>query len=61
MRNACPGVAVGSGPGAPRVSILLYADDVVILAESPEDLQRALDAATAWAHRWRFNFNFGED
>ena len=31
------------------VKILLYADDIVILCEHPADLQRALDAAAAWA------------
>ena len=32
VRAACPGVALGDGPNAPRVTSLVYADDLVILA-----------------------------
>ena len=34
VRAACPGVPLGRGPRAPRVTLLLYADDVVVLADS---------------------------
>ena len=60
VRGACPGVALG-GPGSPRVTLLLYADDLVVLAESCEELQRALDAIGAWGARWRFSFGIGPD
>ena len=45
---ACAGVAFSPACQAPRVQILMYADDVVILGESAADLQRDLDAAHAW-------------
>ena len=41
------------------MGVLLYADDVVILCENAADLQRALDAAQAWARSWRFHFGIG--
>ena len=44
VRAACPGVALGNDGHAPGVTILMYADDVVILADSADHLQRALDA-----------------
>ena len=61
IRRVCPGVRLGTSADAPRVTVLMYADDIVILAESPEDLQRALDAATAWARSWRFQFGIGPE
>ena len=50
VQRVCRGVPFGSEPDAPRVSTLLYADDLAILAESPEELQAALDALASWAH-----------
>ena len=55
--RACPGVALG-GPGTPKVTLLLYADDLVVLADS---VQHALDAIGAWGARWRFSFGIGPD
>lgn len=40
-----------------RVCILLYADDIVLLAESAEVLQLMLDYACLYASQWRFRFN----
>ena len=53
----CPGVACGSDSNAPRILLLLYADDLVILNENAADLQGALDAAHNWATAWRFHFS----
>ena len=61
IRRSCPGVSLGPEPDAPRVSTLLYADDLCILAETPEELQRALDSLSEWARAWRFEFAAGED
>ena len=60
VRRACPGVTLG-GPGTPKVTLLLYADDLVVLADRPSDVQRALDAIGAWGARWRFSFGIGPD
>ena len=39
-----------------RVPLLLYADDIVLLA-TPETLQAMLDVCSAYAKRWWFEFN----
>ena len=36
---------------------LLYADDTVILAESAEELQKALDALEQYCHLWHMQVN----
>ena len=61
VRAACPGVALGRDIHAPRVTVLLYADDLVVLAKNQRDLQRALDAIGAWGARWRFSFGIGPE
>ena len=43
------------------MTLLLYADDLLILAELPEELQRALCAVAAWGRIWRFSFAGGPD
>ena len=47
--------------GGVRVSLLMYADDMVLLADSREGLQRSIDAAFEFSRRWRFLFNVGKD
>ena len=59
IKRACNGVSCDSDDNSLRVKVLLYADDVVILCENAADLQRALDAAQAWARSWRFHFGIG--
>jgi hypothetical protein len=50
------GVPVGDS----RVSGLVYADDVVLIASTPEDLQAQLDVAHAWCTKWRMTVNNGK-
>ena len=49
------------GKGVPfdneKLSILLYADDVVLLAESESDLQIMLDVLSNWCKKWRLDIN----
>ena len=59
VRAACPGVALGRDIHAPRVTELLYADDLVVLAGNQRD--RALDAIGAWGTGWRFSFGIGPE
>jgi hypothetical protein len=40
-----------------RVALLLYADDIVLMAESPEQLQSMLDHTSRYARQWQFRFN----
>ena len=37
--------------------LLLYADDIVLLAESAKDLQKMLDIVTQYSRQWRFRVN----
>ena len=53
IRRCCPGVRLVPASDV-RFVCQLYADDVAILAESAEDLQRGLDAVTSWGRKWRF-------
>ena len=40
-----------------RLYVLLFADDTIILAESPKDLQAALDAAYEYCNDWKLQVN----
>ena len=37
--------------------LLLYADDTIVLAECPEDLQRALDMLKIYCELWGLDIN----
>ena len=37
--------------------LLLYADDTIVLAECPEDLQRALDILKIYCEFWGLDIN----
>lgn len=45
--------------GSLRTPVILYADDIVLLATSPQELQAMLDAAHNWACTWRLHFATG--
>ena len=40
-----------------KLYVLLYADDTVILAESPKELQLALDAMDQYCTLWKLKIN----
>ena len=42
------------------INILLYADDMVLIAENEEDLQVLLDIMCQWCSKWRLNVNKGK-
>ena len=50
-------IAKGVRVGTECVSGLVYADDIVLIAGNPEDLQAQLDTAHAWCVKWRLNIN----
>ena len=43
--------------GNKSVSILLYADDIVLISESEESLQKMLDSVHNWCQKWQLNIN----
>lgn len=47
------GVPLGTG----RLCILLYADDIVLLGESPEQLRRLMASLSDYTTQWRFAVN----
>ena len=48
---------LGVKEGDYRCGALLYADDVVLLAEAPDELQKMLDMVGQYAEEWKFSFN----
>ena len=40
-----------------KICILMYADDIVILAGSEDDLQQLLDTVNRWCPEWRMQIN----
>ena len=36
------------------ISVLAFADDIVLLAESVNDLQKLIDIVYRWSTKWRF-------
>ena len=43
-----------------RVPLLLYADDIVLLARSADELRAMLAVLDSYARQWRFQFNQGK-
>ena len=41
------------------ISILLYADDIVIIAETDENLQIMLNVVNSWCDKWQLQVNEG--
>ena len=48
---------LGVQVGDEIVNILLYADDLIILAKSEAGLQLMLNKCTDWCHQWRLTIN----
>ena len=40
-----------------KISMLLYADDIALLAQTEEDLQKMLDTLFVWGEKWGIKFN----
>lgn len=51
---------LGTSLGDFKVSILLYADDIVILAERPTDMQTMLNTVNNWCERNKMKINMGK-
>ena len=54
LKNSGLGIDIGQGT---RISILVYADDMVLLAENEADLQTLIDIAGEWSRKWRLGIN----
>ena len=52
------GLGATIDPGGHRkLCVLLYADDIVLLAEDPDELEELMDTVREYAHMWRFDVN----
>ena len=40
-----------------KIYVLLYADDTILLAESPEELQTALNSMNLYCNDWNLKIN----
>ena len=40
-----------------NIDLLMYADDIVLLAENENSLQKMLDCVAAWTEKWRISLN----
>ncbi len=52
------GLDIGINIDVRKVCALLYADDVVLVSESPCDLQKLLDALYNWCCKWKLRVNY---
>ena len=43
-----------------KIAILLYADDIVIITSTAEDLKVGMKIATKWGRKWKCSFNQGK-
>jgi hypothetical protein len=43
------------------ISLIAFVDDIVLIAQSPQQLQVALDIVAAWARRLRMRLNMGKE
>ena len=48
---------LGIKMGDVNLSILLYADDIVLMAESDKDLQAMLNYVNQWCNKWKLSIN----
>ena len=48
---------VGAALGDERMAILMFADDMVLLAEGEEELQRMMDRVKEYCDKWRLEVN----
>jgi exonuclease III len=51
---------LGVSIGVERLQALLFADDIVLLAENLEDLQKMIDVVARYSVKWRFRENLGK-
>ena len=61
IKDSNAGIALGDHAlGDTRVGILLYADDIVLMTESEEDLQFLLYLTECWCKKWRLEINLSK-
>jgi hypothetical protein len=52
------GLGVGIEAGEEdKLGLLMYADDIVLIASNEKELQRMIDIVVGYSHKWRFELN----
>ena len=51
---------IGIQIGARKIPILLYADDIILISETPIDMQKMLDEVTEWCEIWQMKINMSK-
>ena len=57
LKQTGVGVRVSHNPDGRRVCVLVFADDIVLLSESPDEMQELLDVCSSWADAHGMTFN----
>lgn len=54
LADLLPNMNMGTSFGPIRIGCLLFADDIVLIADSAQELQAIMNAATVFFRKWRF-------
>ena len=57
LANDVKSVQCGIRVSEQMVSLLMYADDIIFISDSPECLQKQLDILHRWSNRWHLSVN----
>ena len=50
----------GKPIGNEKISLLMYADDIALIAENPIEMQKILDCVNDWCKQWKMKINMGK-
>ena len=57
MATETKSLGKGANYGSLDFSLLIYADDIVFMAETEDDLQQILRTFETWCNKWQTNCN----
>ena len=62
LSNSCPGMEIRVNSGGDtdiymKLSVLLYADDTILISDTPQDLQKSLNALHDYCNMWKLTIN----